>query len=344
MNSEVFGLNPFDLLTELARFGLEKNISLNDPQMVSKFTAFVGNALNNALSNPALLHGQRTEAMFEAMLVSLGGYSLLKTEDNGRVHPEERFQAPDFRVVLSDGTQWLIEVKNVYINDPLQQERHLMTRAYREKLENYASATGGLLKLAVFWARWGIWTLVSPEGLVDLDGNLTLDMETGFRVNELGYLGDQTIGTKPPLRLQLEADPATTSPVASDGRVKFTISAARIYCDKDEILDHIEKQIAWIFMQYGEWKVIGPEPLLEGDRLTAIEFRWEPEEQVNEGFEMIGSLSRMFSRYYAERTIENDEIVQLHAPLRPGWFAPLVTSDYQSKTLPLWRFTQVTDG
>ena len=200
MGSDAFGVKPFDLLTELARFGLEKNISLNDPQAVPEFAAFVGNALDSALSNMALLYGQRTQAMFEAMLVSLGSFSLLKAEDNGRVYPDESFLAPDFRVVLLDGTQWLIEVKNVYISDPSQQERLLMKRSYREKLENYASATGGQLKLAVFWARWGVWTLVSPESLLDLDGNLTLDMITGLRVNELGSLGDQMVGTKPPLR------------------------------------------------------------------------------------------------------------------------------------------------
>ena len=279
--------------------------------------------------------------MFEAMLVSLGKYSLLKAEDNGRIHPRGDFRAPDFRVVLLDGTQWLIEVKNVYVEDPLQQRRRLMTRAYREKLENYASATGGLLKLAVFWARWGIWTLVSPEKLVDEDGNIQLEMVTGISENELGYLGDLRIGTRPPLRLRIMADLGKPRTLMSDGRVEFTISEARMYCENDEILDPVEKQIAGIFMQYGEWSIVGPEPIVEDDRLTGVEYRWEPEEQKNVGFEMIGSLSRMFSRYYAEKTIENAEVVQLHVPLRPGWFAPLVTSDYKSKALPLWQFQQV---
>ena len=340
MNSYETGRKPFDLLAELAKFGLEYRISMNDPQAVPKFTTFVRGALCDALSDPALLYGQRTEAMFEAMLISLGGYSLLKTEDSGRVHPEERFQPPDFRVVLPDGTQWLIEVKNVYINDPRQQKRLLMTRTYREKLENYASVTGGQLKLAVYWARWGIWTLVSPKRLVDGDGNLTLDMETGIVENELGCLGDRMIGTRPPLRLRLETDPAKSSPVASDGTVKFTISGVRLYCGEDELLDPIDKEIAWIFMQYGEWKEIGdPLALLEGDLLTGIEFRWEPEERRNKGYEIVGTPSQMFCRYYSEQTMKDQEVVQLHAPLRPGWFAPLVTSDYKKKALPLWQFT-----
>ena len=158
--------------------------------------------------------------------VSLGEYTLLKAEDNGRVLPGDRYIAPDFRVVLLDGTQWLIEVKNAYVVDSFEPERRFMTKPYREKLENYAAATGGRLKLAVFWAAWGIWTLVSPEQLVDEQGNVSFDMGSGFIENELGSLGDLMIGTKPPLRLRLEADPDTIRPVGPDGVVNLLPGAS----------------------------------------------------------------------------------------------------------------------
>ena len=46
----------------------------------------------------------------------------------------------------------------------------------------------------------------------------------------------------------------------------------------------------------------------------------------------------MFARYYAEQILKNREAVQLHhAPVRPGWFTPLVLSDYDGNALPLWR-------
>lgn len=82
---------------------------------------------------------------------------------------------------------------------------------------------------------------------------------------------------------------------------------------------------------------------MEGDRLEAIEFTWEPRERLNQGFEMIGTLSNMFARYYAEHTIDEREIVQLRAPLRPNWFAPLVSSDRISEALPLWKMIQQAD-
>ena len=43
------------------------------------------------------------------------------------------------------------------------------------------------------------------------------------------------------------------------------------------------------------------------------------------------------ARYYADQTLKNHEVAQLHAPVRPGWFAPLVLPDYDGKALPLWR-------
>ena len=280
--------------------------------------------------------------MFEDLLVSLGEYSLLKVEDTGRVVPADSIKVPDFRVVLPDGEQWLIEVKNVYIRNPAlsQQKRRLMTPEYRKKLENYASATGGHLKLAVFWARWGLWTLVSPAHLVDADGNVTLDMVTAVKENELGILGDLKIGTVPPLSLRFVADPAKARSVSPEGTFEFTIAAVRFYCGDVEILDPIEKNIAWIFMLYGDWEENGPHPLVKDETLTGVEFRWEPPEPTDQGFDIIGTLSTMFARYYAERTVDDGEIVQIRAEPRPEWFEPLIRPDYDGQALPLWRLSQ----
>ena len=337
MNPSDIGPSPFDLFAEFAR---KHQISLREPKATSAFANYVGAAVDRARSDPVLLYGQRTQAMFEAMLVCLGGFSLLKVEDLGRVHPEDRFKVPDFRVVLADGKQWLIEVKNVHVKDPYKHKGRLMKRAYLEKLANYATATGGQLKLAVFWSKWGIWTLVAPERLVDVDGNLKLDMQDAMYMNELSRLGDLMVGTRPPLRLRMTTDPARTSRVAPNGKVEATIARAQIYCGENEILDPVEEQIAWLLMRYGEWKQSHPELLREGNQLRTIELRWEPEEQVNEGFEIIGILSRIFARYYEEQTVEDREVVQTLAPSRPKWFEPFIRSDYKGKALPLWRFIQ----
>ena len=338
MRSNFRQAKPFDLLSELGKFVTKHGIPLDDPKTIPEFKGFVGKALGDALSDRALLHGQRVEAMFEALLISLGQYSLLKAEDNGTVHPRDHYIAPDFRVVLPDGNQWLIEVKNAYVKEPFEQTRRFMDKAYREKLENYAAATGGQLKLAVYWATWGMWTLVSPERFVDEQGYVSIDMDSSFMENELGFLGDRMISTNSPLKLRLNAAPDTVGPVGPDGTVNFSFAGTSIYSGEVELLDPVEKEIARAFMMYGEWTVTEPIPVMDDDMLLAVEFRWAPDKNLNDSLPIIGYFSRMFSRYYSEHTMDNEDVVQLFAPPQPDWFEPLLADDYKGKDLLLRQF------
>jgi hypothetical protein len=79
---------------------------------------------------------------------------------------------------------------------------------------------------------------------------------------------------------------------------------------------------------------------ISGNELDAIEFEWTPRERSNpdQRFEMIGTLSTMFSRHFAERTLGKEGVIQTEAAMVPNWFVPLVDIEYKSKTLPLWRF------
>src|SRR5258708_8519202 len=249
---------PFDLLAEFGKFGMERKVSLRDAATASDFITHVGEEVERALADPVLLQGQRVEAMFEALLVSLGDFKLLKAEDGGRLFPTNGFRAPDFRIVVNDGSHWLIEVKNVYESDPFQQRRRLFTKDYYDTLAAYADATGAELKVALFWARWSIWTLVSPGRLLNADGGLELDLATAMRVNELARLGDRMIGTRAPLRLRLAMDPARTTPIAADGTVQVTIGGVQIFSRDEEVMDPVEREIAWIFIQHGQWRGEGP--------------------------------------------------------------------------------------
>ena len=330
---------PFELLAELGKFSLKREISLRDPATTAAFIRHTSDGAQRAISDEALLHGHRAEAMFEALLISLGQFQLLKAEDSGRCFPEDRYTVPDFRIVLLDGAQWLVEVKNVYKPDPSQQHRRLLSQSYLEKLTSYAEATGAELKIAVHWARWSMWTLVSPDRLIGADGGVDLDMQTAIRVNELSALGDRTIGTRPPLRLRVLMDRQRTSAIDEQGKVTATIGGTVLYCEDEEITDLNEREIAWAFIQYGDWSEDeSPEPIIDGDRLLAIDYRWNPVQSTGQGFEFIGTLSRMFARYYAQHTIDSGQVVQLQAPLRPNWFKPLLDMKGDSRALPLWQF------
>ena len=55
MSSDSKASQPFDLLAELARFGLDHRISLNDPKAIPEFSTYVENAVSGALSQHHLL-------------------------------------------------------------------------------------------------------------------------------------------------------------------------------------------------------------------------------------------------------------------------------------------------
>jgi hypothetical protein len=88
--------------------------------------------------------------------------------------------------------------------------------------------------LALYWARWGVWTIIDPCELALIDGLWGIDMFSAMKVNEFGALGDLTIGTRPPLVLRLSADPVKTSELHSDGTVNFTIGHVSFFSGEAE--------------------------------------------------------------------------------------------------------------
>ncbi|MGB3845440.1 MAG: hypothetical protein WA940_06190 [Sphingopyxis sp.] len=330
---------PFELLREISRFGAESGINLNDPSFRTAFGLHVADAVERAGRDPVLLQGYRAEAMFEAMVASFGHVQLIKQEDTGPGHASDKLKAPDFRIVLKDGTNWLVEVKNIYEKNPFRQRRTVLNRPYRRALQAYADATGGRLKLAVFWARWSIWTLVDPEELAPGDRPLTLDISNAVKANELAALGDQTLGIQAPLRLKLTMDPVRTSPIGADGFVQAVIAKAQLFSAERELFHPGDQRIAFTVMQYSDWISPDADAVVEGDRLIALEFQAAPEEPAYQGFELAGSLSRMFARYYADRTLADGKVVRILAPAQPEWFGSLRSENGVSR-MPVWRFIQ----
>lgn len=149
---------PFDLLSLLTNFAREHAVSLDDPALLPCFVEHVRSQSVEALQDKALLHGYRAEGLFEALVRSLNRYSLFKAEDTGKAYASGRVRPPDFRVKFLDGEQRLVEVKNVYVENPRRQRKSLSTE-YMNSLRAYAELVGCPLLLAVYWARWGIWTV-----------------------------------------------------------------------------------------------------------------------------------------------------------------------------------------
>jgi hypothetical protein len=125
----------FELLNIYKAISLEERLSLTNEEAVRKFIERLEAEFRNAKDNPIVIQGLRTQAMFEYIIASLGSCVLIKAEDAGSVISRENdILPPDLRVVLKDGKEVLIEVKNYYQKDPL--DPYTIRERYVKRLSN----------------------------------------------------------------------------------------------------------------------------------------------------------------------------------------------------------------
>jgi hypothetical protein len=329
----------FDLIDAFAAFGKEEKVSLHDPAARSGFVDRVRTSVATSLGNEALLHGLRTQSMFEALVASLDAAEIIKAEDAGAIYVSDtRLKVPDFRLVLKDGSQMLVEVKNFYQGQREKAKRPFeFDRDYFDGLVLYAAATKSTLFIAIHWAVWNIWTLNRPD-VFQRDGEkVVVSLFEAMRANHMAILGDVSIGTRFPLSMVMVADKTKPRTVEADNSANFTIGKVELYCEGRLIEDPVEKSIATYLMFFNTWEyqVV---PKLGGNQIESVEHRWAPPEDHDQGFEIVGSLSGMFSMFYKVATQDEDRIENIQIEASSRW-GRLIPDDYKGKALPLWRFT-----
>ena len=327
----------FDLANAFAEFGRLERVSLRDAATARGFVERVRGSVSRSLSNEALVHGLRTQAMFGALVVSLGKVDLLKEEDAGEIYASDAaLKVPDFRLILQDGSKMLVEVKNFYQrNDP--RRAFALSGDYLDGLVRYSGMMGCELFVAVYWARWNIWTLLPPDAF-RIEGNRRrVDLPEALRQSQMVRIGDYTIGTKFPLSLLMHADRNEPRIIGPDGAGTFTVSNVEVYCGGRLVIDAVETRIATYLMFYGRWRYES-EPKLVGNEIEAVEHRWVPEQDQQQGFEIVGSLSEMFSTFYRFMTQEDGEVTRLQIEVTPGSLGQLIPENHKGDKLPPWRF------
>jgi len=327
-------LNLFSLLP------LDQQLTINDPERKISFFARLGSGLELALKSESTLHGIRVQAMFQLMVASFGKVSLIKQEDSGECYhsSDEPIQVPDFRVVQADGKPLLVETKNhCKLSAPFSvRERDL------DALVLYSTLLRTPLKVAIYWARWNTWTLNKPD-IFERDGRRArVEFMDALATSHMADLGDLMIGTKSPLMLRLPAAMDKPRSINSEGELQIHLAGWELYCAGKRLEDEVEKLIAFYMMLYGKWQDSGPGAELDSDGLpTAILYSFEPEERhAGQGFEIIGSLSSMFSAFYNSVTLEEGRVANFAHYDDPSKLAPIIPPDYKGKALPLWRLIQ----
>src|SRR5664280_1321990 len=116
---------------------------LQDPARLDEFLDRMKTGVSASVQKASRLHGLRVEALFRAMLVALGGFTLLTDVDGGEPYFDDSggpVKLPDFCVVARDGQQLLVEVKNRVTTRPFEatchrQDRDAWTPALRRAYE-----------------------------------------------------------------------------------------------------------------------------------------------------------------------------------------------------------------
>ncbi|HEV2616371.1 MAG TPA: hypothetical protein VGU63_07155 [Candidatus Acidoferrales bacterium] len=329
----------FDLINAFAEFGRIEKLSLRNPAAAEGFVERARASVNRSLLNEAFLHGIRTELMFESLVASLGTIEILKTEDSGEIYSsDDTLKVPDFRLVFSDHSQVLVEIKNFYQTNDARQAFELDSQ-YLDGLVRYSKAMSCKLFLGVHWARWNIWTLVAPEVFKNRGETRALDMLEAIKANHMAMLGDYSVGCRFPLSLIMHADKRQPRIIESDGKGAFVISKIDVCCAGQLIESPLERQIATYLMFYGKWRYEVIADVID-NQIETVEHRWSPERDNGQGFEILGSLGEMFSTFYKSVTQDEGQVRRLRIDVSPGSLGHLIPDNYKSEILPLWRFKQ----
>ena len=328
----------FEVIDLFTAFGRKHGYKLSVEEDANDFIDRIGKSLKASQDNPNLLHGKRVESLFAYVAGALGKCRLIKQEDSGETFTtEQEIQAPDYKIILNDGSQYFIEVKNCHF--PNIKSPYPFSKNYIEKLERYAKLHNIPLLFAIYFSRQNKWFLLRKEYLIEQKNRYVTDFINAIAKNEMSLLGDRTIATEPELSIELIADQSGEAIINEAGEAKFIIGDVKIYCSGREVADDLEKSIAFYLMRFGDWKESDIEGIFIENRFVGVRFTYAPdfppEEQL---FSMVGALSSMVSSSYGEQTVYEKSVIALDTNLEPSVFTVKIPEGYKGKDLPLWQF------
>lgn len=334
-------LDYFSIINMLDRVARETGRDLGDEATSSDVLSQVSAALSAHKKNPMRLHGLRVQAMFAHMAAALGKCKIITAEDSGTIFTEDAdIRSPDFRIVTADGAQFLVEVKNCHNHN--MEKPYRLKSAYLESLKKYAHCMGLPLKIAIFWSRWRVWTMLDVSSIACASQGAGVTMFEAIKKNEMAILGDMLLGTIPPLVFRVYADQTQPCTIGPDGEVPFTISDVAFYAGGNRIEEQAEKDLAWFFILYSQWAEIDTPVEIVNGKLKYMEFCYAPDKadpNTRQGFELLGFLSSMISAKYAKATGKQNQVSLLNPTVDADKLGVTIPDDYSGKVLKLWQFT-----
>lgn len=329
----------FHLLDIADAIGRHQELDLSDDSSFEAVIERVASLLREVRQSPIAIHGRRVETMFGYMATALGACTLVKREDAGSLFfPDgEMVLLPDYRLKLMNGSAILVEVKNFHQEDPKKPFK--IRRKDLERLTRYSELCNCKFRLAIYWSKWRLWSLVAGDDLQGSGSHCSIDLLRALKLNRMGELGDLTVGTTAPLTLRVETDPTQARKVHDSGHVAFTIGNVRIFAGGTEITDDREQEFALYLYRYGDWVEGEPTLRIGGGELISIDFSVSPAEPVpGQGFDLLGPMSRMISNRYNELTTSEGTVSRLSPTVAPAALRTAVPGRVQELNMPLWVF------
>lgn len=330
-----------DALDLYARVAETSSVPVGHEDRITRAMEEVRSGLIEVAARQSTLHGWRAQALFEAIVASLGRVQLLKLEDVGDVYfSGDDIRPPDFRVVGTTGEQVLVEVKNYFQQRPTDSFR-LRRKDLAALLRYCALVQVPALKFAVYWVRWNLWTLTDHTAFVEAGpDHLELPMPGAMKANEMGTLGDRHPGTEWPIGLTLYNDPTTDRRIDPEGNATFNVARAVYSVAGREITDTQEQSLTFRLMLYGGWTEEHSADVRDGELiLTSFMFAPEPSPPEDQEFALHSPLSSIYSAMFNAATLGDDgEITALRVDVDPSALGDLIPDDYEGETLRVWRF------
>jgi Holliday junction resolvase len=290
-------------------------------------------AISTLVNEPHRQHGFRIENMFAYVAGALGKCSLVKQEDAGTcLSIDENVGIPDYRIILSEGATFFVEVKNC------SKLKLKFRKEYIKKLLRYSAINNISLKIAVYWRAIEHWTLTPVENFEFQNSSFTLSLDVAMATSEMAILGDRIIGTLAPLKLRLVMDVVKTTTLDATGKCQMTIEKTEVFSKDTLIESDAEKNIAIKLISSGKWEEV-EEVIVVDNKVVSIDYKYSPiDPPADNSFSFVASLSSIVSSFYNDSTTENGKIKRLLPDAGPSAFEIPIPEKYEGKYLPLWQF------
>ncbi|MGR6741353.1 hypothetical protein ACU6RU_04855 [Microbacterium sp. F1-18] len=309
---------------------------MSDPARVEATVAQFEAGLRDSLQSPSRIRGWVSDQLFGLIAADLGGCKLVKQEDAGVLFYEDEVKLPDWRLTLLSNKNILVEVKAEDDNHPRLSRLRIAEVA---RLKSYAQLNDCPLHLAVHWVAMSMWTLVPIDDYVRVGDHFEIDLETAFKRNHLcSLLNDRMLGLKPPLEFRLTMQEVRDEDWATevarepeeDGTKELSLltTDVRLLAGGEELVDESETALVWFLIQHARWPC---EEKMEGagNGVWEMVFTMASDESHGEqGFDIIGSLSELYTRmFYSGTTSLEEETTKLSIDVEPGTLPRLVPTE-----------------